>query len=217
MVAVSEMTGGKFANGALTAAMQFSVKQALTFDRGLTDAERTRGALANAAYGRDLPKGWEMREWFLNEESGFQAMLVINEELGESALVFTGTNQGIDWLHNFRQGLGMVSQQYEQAMALGSRFKDSVHYVGQSLGGGLAQAAAIAAGGSATVFNSAGVNPRTVRGHDPSKASITHIYSSYDVLQPVNILTPGRIYGEQVRVGAAGWHPMPDMCRGIGC
>ena len=93
----------------------------------------------------------------------------------------------------------------------------NVHFVGHSLGGGLAAASAITTGGSATVFNAAGVHSNTVGGLSFDNGSVTHFKSSFDILQPINALTPARVPGEQVSLGAAGLHGMAGVCRAMGC
>ncbi|NKI35874.1 hypothetical protein HFP89_11940 [Wenzhouxiangella sp. XN79A] len=217
----SEITGGKFANGALTAALQSSVRLGLTQTRALSSQEVVDGALANTAYGGALPEGYEYAlPWSKDRDTELEFALAVNSETGDSVYIFSGTNEMNDWPHNFAQGLGKHSSQYQHALDIGSNAQPGTRFVGQSLGGGLAAAAALAAGGRATIFNAAGVHPKTISSVPLAKVSsaqITHIYSTYDVLQPVNILTAGRIYGEQVRVGAAGWHPMGQMCKAIGC
>lgn len=135
-------------------------------------------------------------------------------------LAFAGTNGKHDWPTNMRQAFGTSSPQYEQAILLARDYasEGNIHFVGQSLGGGLAAAAAIHTGRTATIFNAAGLHPNTLNGLVPAPGSIVHFHSAYDVLQLANALTPGaRIYGDSVSVGYGGWHPMSQMCAAMGC
>ncbi|WP_226470253.1 XVIPCD domain-containing protein [Luteimonas panaciterrae] len=107
-----------------------------------------------------------------DESSGFRS-LIYGDGKGHYVLAFSGTDEGKDWLTNFRQGLGFEDAQYNQAMALAKdarvAFGDEVVITGHSLGGGLAGAAAIASGIPAVTFNASGVHDKTIRrlGLDP--------------------------------------------------
>ncbi len=51
----------------------------------------------------------------------------------------------------------------------------------------------------------------------PFSFSITHFRSSFDVLRIGNALTPARVPGTTVSLGAAGFHGMAGVCRAVGC
>ncbi len=85
------------------------------------------------------------------------------------------------------------------------------------MGGGIASASAIITGGNATVFNTAGVHKNTLRGYPPSNGSVTHYYSSFDVLRFGNLLTPASVPGRGISLGAAGFHSMSGVCSAMGC
>jgi hypothetical protein len=93
----------------------------------------------------------------------------------------------------------------------------NIHFTGHSLGGGIASAAAIWTGGSATVFNAAGVHANTLGDFSPSRGSVTYFYSSFDVLRAGNALTPATVPGERVSLGSAGLHGMGGVCKRMGC
>ena len=93
----------------------------------------------------------------------------------------------------------------------------NIHFTGHSLGGGIASVAAIWTGGSATVFNAAGVHANTLGGYAPSRGSVTHFHSSFDVLRLGNAFTPVSVPGARVSLGAAGLHGMGGVCRAMGC
>lgn len=76
-------------------------------------------------------------------------------------VAFRGTEGSLaDWWNNIRQGTGAGSSQYSQAVDLAQQVHaatgGNVVFVGHSLGGGLATAAAAATGGRAVIFNAAG-------------------------------------------------------------
>ncbi|MGO4261856.1 XVIPCD domain-containing protein [Lysobacter sp. TAB13] len=100
-----------------------------------------------------------------NKDSGFLAR-IYGDEHGHYVLAYSGTDEGKDWVTNFRQGLGFKDAQYNQAIALASEasvaFGDEVVITGHSLGGGLAGAASISSGIPAVTFNASGVHDKTL-------------------------------------------------------
>ncbi|WP_425493522.1 Mbeg1-like protein [Marilutibacter chinensis] len=98
-------------------------------------------------------------------KSGFGANFYTNDQ-GHVVLAFTGTDEGRDWRHNLRQGLGLRDAQYDQAIALAGQaeraYGDNLVITGHSLGGGLAAAASMVHEVPAVTFNAAGVNDRTL-------------------------------------------------------
>ena len=82
-------------------------------------------------------------------------------------IAFRGSQSAGDWVTNLRQGMGMDSVHYRQALEIGERvarspLADRVDFTGHSLGGGLASAAALAAGRPADTFNAAGLSDKTI-------------------------------------------------------
>ena len=154
-----------------------------------------------------------------SDDTGMQAMLFGRGD--ERVLAFAGTDGGslANWSANLRQAFGLTSAQYATGIALAVSLSEGggVHFVGHSLGAGIAAASAIVTGGSATIFNAAGVHPNTVRGFSMSRGSITHFQSSFDALRIGNALTPARVPGTTVSLGAAGFHGMAGVCRAVGC
>ena len=78
-----------------------------------------------------------------------------------------GSEGSGDWGTNLEQGIGLDSEQYEEAVALALAVYDAVGgrvtFTGHSLGGGLASAQALATGAPAVTFNAAGLDPATIR------------------------------------------------------
>lgn len=100
-----------------------------------------------------------------NQHAGFRARFYTDGE-GHYILVFCGTNEGKDWQHNIRQGLGLRDKQYDQAIELSRKahraFGGDLLLTGHSLGGGLATAGAIATNSPAVTFNSAGLHDNSI-------------------------------------------------------
>jgi type IV secretion system effector X-Tfes-like protein/DUF2974 family protein len=98
-------------------------------------------------------------------KSGFDASLY-RDASGAVVVAYAGTDEGKDWRHNFRQGLGFQDAQYDQAIALAQQakqaFGSNVVLTGQSLGGGLAAAASMVSEVPAITFNAAGVHDKTL-------------------------------------------------------
>jgi hypothetical protein len=85
----------------------------------------------------------------------------------EYTVAFRGSQSPSDWVNNVQQGLGFDSAHYRAALAIAERVARSdaagqVRFTGHSLGGGLASAAAIAAGRPADTFNAAGLHADTI-------------------------------------------------------
>lgn len=161
-------------------------------------------ALAHHSYGPDndlyddpfmydeqpeLPEGYEevdpgelgIDPALLSEDHGMQAEIYRTPD-GGYVVAYRGSDEGIDWVTNGRQGLGFEDPQYEQAMQLASAVHEAsggeVTFTGHSLGGGLAAAAAMATGQPAVTFDAAGVHETTaaraaeIRGDGSTMASV---------------------------------------------
>lgn len=145
----------------------------------VTLARLSQAAYTNAA--TPIP-GWsqasdaQLRELGLTDEqlssttSAFQAHVYVNGAGTDQRFVvaFRGsTTDRSDWISSGRQAAGLPSDHYSRALAVGDRIarsgSDAVTITGHSLGGGLAAAAAIAAGEDAVTFNASGLHANTIR------------------------------------------------------
>lgn len=224
---LSKVSGGKFANGAFSGAFA----AALSSSSEAVDSE-VQGdmEMAEKIYDDgdgskvgDIVAGHKLAEIHDNKDSGFRAGVFI-DSAGNAVVSFAGTDSSSfggflsDMKANLLQSFGFESAQYSSAKQLAmdvSREYSSVRFVGHSLGGGLATAAAYTTGGRATVFNAAGVHANTIRGSGYSPI-ITHYYSGYDGIQALNSLSPISVPGRQVNLGHAGAHGMGSMCTRAG-
>jgi Protein of unknown function (DUF2974) len=112
-------------------------------------------------------------------------------------VAFRGSTSNADWKTNFKQSLGLSSDHYRKALAVGAKLalagNVNITLTGHSLGGGLASAAAIAGGRTASTFNAAGLSDATInraRGvHTASgaqtKDSVTAYYVRGEILSAI--------------------------------
>jgi hypothetical protein len=130
---------------------------------------REMANLAKHAYPAHAHKGqlsdpWEEVEESERRDDGFHWVLFKNRITGQYVLAFAGTDEPVDWVHNFVQGygLGQLSSQYAEATRIAGEFKakygELLALTGHSLGGGLAAAAGMNNGIPTITFNAAAVN-----------------------------------------------------------
>lgn len=202
----SKLGGGKFANGAATAAATHALAQ--MYQGRISDQDKTAVGFADAPYEDDsggllAEKGIEY-----NPKGSFQAALYEGDD-GVHYLAFRGTAVWSDWKANIAQAFGFRSSHYDQAVDLAKLVYEAtegnVVFVGHSLGGGLAAAAAYATGGDAVTFNAAGLSYRYRKGGKPGTIRAYAIHG--DILtfgQGVSPL-PGAP-GSRVQLGASRWY-----------
>ncbi|MGQ7848429.1 hypothetical protein ACUNV4_28285 [Granulosicoccus sp. 3-233] len=128
--------------------------------------------------------GLELRDL---HDGSFHAEIFHDRENEEYIVSFAGTDfvSGGDWLSNIEQEFGFSAFQYEKAVRLAGLLaevvpSDQLTFVGHSLGGGLATAAAGTGAGDAIVFNPAALTQESAGRLNidyESSASNTTIYS----------------------------------------
>jgi hypothetical protein len=132
-------------------------------------------------------------------QSPFRARVYVRGSGADSLFVvsFRGSTSNADWKGNFQQGLGLSSDHYRKALAVGSKLalagQVNVTLTGHSLGGGLASAAAIASGRNATTFNAAGLSDATINKartlHDnagvPAKDTVSAYFVRGEILSAI--------------------------------
>lgn len=134
------------------------------------------------------PDGTDFRARVYKKGEGDNAEYVIG---------YRGTQTGADWKQNFIQGSGGHSDSYDRAMRLAGRadaFAEAngkpVSFTGHSLGGGMASAASVQTGRSASTFNAAGLNAHTVGGSYPDPPAPTKAY--FTPTDPLSALQDNR-------------------------
>ncbi len=130
--------------------------------------------------------GWIKLKKITFDSSGFNAVLF--QRNGEKVLSFAGTNplDPQDWINNVQQGLFGDAPQYRQAIETVRKFEKKFgkidRFVGHSLGGGLASAAAIVFNRRpATTFNAAGLNVDFVAKYGKNLAGADQFIDAYRV------------------------------------
>lgn len=106
------------------------------------------------------------------KDSAFRSDVFVQTDpitkLESYVVAFKGTTPSSldDWAANLMQGMGRETAYYNQAMEIGRTASlmapGKVRYVGHSLGGGMASAAAAMADAEARTFNAAGLNKDTL-------------------------------------------------------
>ncbi|ATS86831.1 MULTISPECIES: Mbeg1-like protein [Xanthomonas] len=169
-----------------------------------------------------------------DEKSGFKATVFQKDDA--AVLAFAGSESEFrDWLTNLKQGIGLDTAQYRQAVSFAQEckvhFGNNLTLTGHSLGGGLATLACAATGTPAVVFNPAGVHSRTFKriGVDPEKfraAADAGLVRAYvvkgEVLDRVQSILPiPEAVGSRIDipapagVGMIGRHKMGATMRGM--
>ncbi|MBW2713802.1 MAG: RHS repeat-associated core domain-containing protein, partial [Deltaproteobacteria bacterium] len=239
---LSEVTGGKFSNGAISTAFValagagVQASKGLPTGQALTDLRVVNCGEAASCQGVDgyalvtdaeaISSGLPSARFSFS--NGFRSALFSNGT--DYLMTFGGTNLSSlwkDWITtNFAQGLGFKTSQYEMAMGFAKSASDNLgtnlRFAGHSLGGGLASAAAIVTGSRATVFNASGLHSNTVTRHGFSLSSgqglINAYSSSYDILNVLQDVTPmPNVAGRRFQMGNAGWHSLTGVCGVSAC
>ena len=225
----SVMGGGKFANGAISGAFSYLATEIGHRITGPNSAAGTGNTLidaklANGIYDKNFTgtDGYTMVGKPYTATNGLRAATFSNGT--DNVVVYAGTSPSslANWWANLTQAFGFRSAQYEGGIKYAQEqyaaYNGNVRFTGHSLGGGIASAAAIITGGSATTFNAAGVHDNTLRGIDRSNGSVTSYYSSFDVLHFINAITPtsASVPGQRISLGAAGLHGMDSMVKALG-
>ena len=132
----------------------------------------------------ELPPGLRDQVWE-DKDSGFAAAMFRSDD-GKMVLAYRGTDERKDWKANLPQGLGFETTQYNQAHRLAQAVRNTYgpggfEVTGHSLGGGLASFASVTTGAPATIFNAAGLHPKTARRVGADLSDADGLIESYHV------------------------------------
>jgi hypothetical protein len=104
-----------------------------------------------------VPAGWTELEWHADDGWGYSYGVYKNGS--EIVISYAGTNEGIDWLANATNGLGVSSSQVTSAatayLQAKQQYGGDITLTGHSLGGGLASIMAVWFDRPAVVFDEA--------------------------------------------------------------
>jgi pimeloyl-ACP methyl ester carboxylesterase len=152
----------------------------MSFFSGIDDIKRQDFSTPNY---RRIGSGGNRIDWWgsAGNDFGLDYTLFQNRETGSVVVAFRGTEPLSleDWRHDVEQAILGSSEQYQAAVKLAMEMKErldaqrqrnddngtkkqELYFVGHSLGGGLATAAALATGKEAIVFDAAGVSDETI-------------------------------------------------------
>jgi hypothetical protein len=160
----------------------------------------------------EFPDGeqWKVVEVKDDPQTGFRAVALKPVDANDERVIvaFSGSDEGGDWDDNLRQGAGIPTAQYGQAVDFAEKWKasdgDNVILTGHSLGGGLASYASIktdlpatAVNGAPLALNNLGFNPfdalRITQYYVPGEAlSVVNEANPLDIRPGLNIAVQGR-------------------------
>jgi VCBS repeat-containing protein len=105
------------------------------------------------------PPGWERLEYHSDRLDGFSYGVFRRIGTTEVVVAYAGTNSGIDWIANVKNGIGLSSTQTTAAalayLDAKQKYGSNISLTGHSLGGGLASVMAVWFDRPATVFDEA--------------------------------------------------------------
>jgi hypothetical protein len=160
--------------------------------------------------------------------SGFRAAVFVKDNPYEVVVGFKGSDNPVeaiwnkasrdDWVNNGQQAVGRDSFYYSQAQRIASNIAASgnkAHYVGHSLGGGLAAAAAGISGSTATTFNAAALSKATI---DKMNDGICRLPADIDAVSVAGeVLTSGQNLAKMPAQGTNRYvlDPPPGMADAV--
>jgi len=121
--------------------------------------------------------------------SSLHAELFVKD--GQYVLAFRGTrpSESQDVANDVEQGLGFKGEAYDNAVELAKKIADrtngNLSFTGHSLGGGLASAAAVVTGLSATTFNAAGIDTASIKGQSSTSPKVDAYYVGGEPLSAI--------------------------------
>ena len=155
-------------------------------------------------------KQWKVVDLQDDSQTGFRAVALKPVDRNDKRVIvaFSGSDEGKDWGDNIKQGVGLSTAQYQEAVDFADKWKasdgDNVILTGHSLGGGLASNASIKTDLPATTVNSAplaldhlGINPfdalRITQYYVPGEAlSVLNEANPLDIRPGQNIAVQGK-------------------------
>ena len=185
--------------------------QGLEFSETKSASDLAYDANLGETYQFPDGKQWTVVDVQDDSQTGFRAIALKPTDPNDNRVIvaYAGTSGGLtspDWQTNLRQGAGLPTGQYSQAVDFANKWKatdgNNVILTGHSLGGGLASYASIKADLHATAINAAPLALNHL-GLNPFDAlRITQYYVPGEALSGVNAANPLDIrpgYGIEVQ------------------
>lgn len=153
-------------------------------------------------------KNWKVVDVKDDPQTGFRAVALKPSDPNDHRVIvaYSGTDEKIDWDDNIKQGLGLSTAQYKEAVDFANKWKDTdgnnVILTGHSLGGGLASYASIKTDLHATAINSAPLALNHLGLNPLDAGRITQYYVPGEALTVLNEANPLDIrpgFGIEVR------------------
>jgi Protein of unknown function (DUF2974) len=159
-------------------------------------AYKRTNSKVNDVYQFPDGKQWKVVDVKNDPSTGFRAVALKSLDPNDKRVIvaFSGSDEGKDWGDNIKQGLGLPTAQYKEAVDFANKWKASdgnnVILTGHSLGGGLASYASLKTDLRATAVNSAPLALNHL-GLNPFKAlHITQYYVPGEALSVENDANP---------------------------
>jgi hypothetical protein len=159
-------------------------------------AYKRTNSKVNDVYQFPDGKQWKVVDVKNDPKTGFRAVALKSLDPNDKRVIvaFSGSDEGKDWGDNIKQGIGLSTKQYGEAVDFANKWKASdgnnVILTGHSLGGGLASYASIKTDLRATAVNSAPLALNHL-GLNPLKAlNITQYYVPGEALTVENNANP---------------------------
>lgn len=171
--------------------------QGLEFSETKSAADLAYDANVGEVYRFPDGAEWTVADVQDDPNTGFRAVALRPTDPNDQRVIvaYAGTRNGNDWDDNLRQGAGLSSEQYQQAVDFAEKWQatdgDNVILTGHSLGGGLASYASIQTDLRATAVNSAplALNHTDLNPFDGAPR-ITQYYVPGEALSVVNEANP---------------------------
>ncbi|MEP6902091.1 MAG: Mbeg1-like protein [Actinomycetota bacterium] len=173
-------------------------------------AYKSSNSKVNDIYQFPDGRQWKVMDVKNDPQTGFRAVALKPVDPNDKRVIvaFSGSDEGKDWGDNVKQGIGLSTAQYKEAVDFANKWKASngsnVILTGHSLGGGLASYASIKTNLHATAVNSAplaldhlGLNPfdalRITQYYVPGEAlSVLNKANPFDIRPGFGIEVQGR-------------------------
>ncbi len=159
-------------------------------------AYKSSNSKVNDVYQFPDGKQWKVVDVKNDPNTGFRAVALKSLDPNDKRVIvaFSGSDEGKDWGDNIKQGVGLPTAQYGEAVDFANKWKatdgNNVILTGHSLGGGLASYASIKTDLHATAVNSAPLSLNHLGLNPLDALRITQYYVPGEALSVENKANP---------------------------